>query len=688
VTDAQTGARLAVQAGSLGTPAQLAVAGVLSPAGLPASPPPGTVLLGAAVFGPQGQTFVSPLPVAWIPTRVALEPQLSDGESFDLFRLDGPAWVDTGIDGVVGPNPVLGGRKALSAAVGTLHLYAAFLSDLDGDGIRDSLDPDRDGDGIANGSDNCPSAFNPPQTDCDTDLAGDACDPDTVATDMDGDGVSNACDNCPSLSNGLQVDGDGDGAGDPCDPCPAENPNDTDADGVCCPLDNCCSVANASQADADEDDTGDACDSNPVLVVSSNPADEPDFATLQDAVDGAVQSGTTIVILTGTGPYTESVVIDRGLALTFAGSGEGFGPGPAAVIDGGAGPALDVRSSAGTAPVAVMGLALRGLAGMRAEVSTRVEDVTVLDGTGTAFDLVSGNHHLRRIVIGAAGGGSIGDGIVIGSQASAHVERVEAWECTGVALDVAGDVVAYDALLVAGGDGVALMESGSASLHAVTIAGNSGEGVAAAGPVTIDSSIVYGNAGGDLAGASCGSVTWTILGDVGCGGTNLTTDPLLDASYRPGAGSPALDYGPDPATYAGTPCVDLDGTPRLQDRDGDGSANQDPGARETPSGAEEVTGLIWTGRTTMTWSPASGATRYHLYRIPVSQLGYDAFGACIDSEDPLATDTAFSETEIPPLGACDAYLVTYEDAAGHESTLGFGTCVERTNFTPCVPPAP
>ena len=79
---------------------------------------------------------------------------------------------------------------------------------------------DRDGDGIPDGSDNCPDASNTSQADLDADGAGDACD-----ADDDNDGVPDATDNCPTVVNATQQDFDGDGIGNPCDP-------DDDNDGV------------------------------------------------------------------------------------------------------------------------------------------------------------------------------------------------------------------------------------------------------------------------------------------------------------------------------------------------------------------------------------------------------------------------------------------------------------------------
>lgn len=74
------------------------------------------------------------------------------------------------------------------------------------------LEPDADGDGIANATDNCPDVSNADQKDTDADGAGDACD-----TDDDGDGVADATDNCPLVSNADQADADGDGIGAACD---------------------------------------------------------------------------------------------------------------------------------------------------------------------------------------------------------------------------------------------------------------------------------------------------------------------------------------------------------------------------------------------------------------------------------------------------------------------------------------
>lgn len=196
--------------------------------------------------------------------------------------------------------------------------------DMDGDGIGDTCDPDVDGDGVPNDTDNCWMAANPDQVDSDGDYLGDACDNcpyhvnwdqsdldgdglgDECDDDLDNDGVLNGEDNCPAIINQDQADRDGDGVGDACDNCPdTPNPNQADADGdahgdLCdnCPnhsnrdqladidgdgigdacdddhdndgvvnvKDNCILIANPDQADADGDYRGDACDNCPAVV--------------------------------------------------------------------------------------------------------------------------------------------------------------------------------------------------------------------------------------------------------------------------------------------------------------------------------------------------------------------------------------------------------------------------------------
>jgi hypothetical protein len=69
---------------------------------------------------------------------------------------------------------------------------------------------DVDGDTVCDNADNCIDDYNPFQIDCDTDGAGDICDPDTIDTyPPQGNGIGDACDcegnfNCTADQN---VDG-------------------------------------------------------------------------------------------------------------------------------------------------------------------------------------------------------------------------------------------------------------------------------------------------------------------------------------------------------------------------------------------------------------------------------------------------------------------------------------------------
>lgn len=116
---------------------------------------------------------------------------------------------------------------------------------------------DKDGDGLADAEDNCASHFNPrrplenaQQPNFDGDAAGDSCDvcplnegetcQSVDPNDSDGDGVANGSDNCPQVKNEGQADGDSDGIGDVCDACPDE-PN---AAGAACTV----TIQNIKQA--------------------------------------------------------------------------------------------------------------------------------------------------------------------------------------------------------------------------------------------------------------------------------------------------------------------------------------------------------------------------------------------------------------------------------------------------------
>ena len=173
-------------------------------------------------------------------------------------------------------------------------------------GLDDVNNDDQDGDHIPKGSDNCPSVYNPDQSDLDGNGSGDACEVcgATDPTDSDGDGIPDQCDGC---DNRLP-DGNANGVPDAC-----EHPHDEDGDGVPDVHDNCPSMKNPDQLDTKDggaggglivDGVGDKCDDSTGL-------DHQMFDSFADpsqlwVVTGqgwAVQDDQASVPLTSTGVY-------------------------------------------------------------------------------------------------------------------------------------------------------------------------------------------------------------------------------------------------------------------------------------------------------------------------------------------------------------------------------------------------
>ena len=141
---------------------------------------------------------------------------------------------------------------------------------MDGDGIGDNSDPDRDGDGIPNDSDPFPDTADG------SDQDGDGI-PDVIDADRDGDGVNNAIDAFPGdpsesldtdsdgVGNNADTDDDNDGVLDSSDAFPLDpsETTDTDSDGV------------GNNEDTDDDNDG-VVDSNDAFPLNPNETQDTD----------------------------------------------------------------------------------------------------------------------------------------------------------------------------------------------------------------------------------------------------------------------------------------------------------------------------------------------------------------------------------------------------------------------------
>jgi endoglucanase len=139
---------------------------------------------------------------------------------------------------------------------------------------------DSDGDGVADGTDNCPAVGNASQSDMDGDGTGDVCD-----SDKDGDTVANASDNCPSAANADQKDSDSDGIGDACDSTPLPPP-DTASNPFAGEKFYVDPNSDAAQTEAQWRAAGKTADADMMHKIASQPSDPYYFAEWTEQYDG------------------------------------------------------------------------------------------------------------------------------------------------------------------------------------------------------------------------------------------------------------------------------------------------------------------------------------------------------------------------------------------------------------------
>jgi len=185
--------------------------------------------------------------------------------------------------------------------------------------------------------------------------------------------------------------------------------------------------------------------------------------------------------------------------------------------------------------------------------------------------------------------------------------------------------------------------------------------------------------------------------------TNTTED------FRLQANSPLIDAGTNtPAPGVTVSTLDLDGQPRVQDGNGDGTATVDPGAYEfmapdsdgdgvpngqdcapfvnsvqTPPGPVGPTLKLASGApVSITWTKIAQANVFDVYRGTLGGSPFAWNHTCFESG---STDRASQDTANPPLGTAFYYLVSGVNTCA-EGCLGLvappGAC-EIPNPAPC-----
>ena len=194
----------------------------------------GEVVYGDADFiAPIEPSYCESLDVCGVTKTICMKTTDSSNDGHDMTLAQIQASLEGGLLAEMQANGIDAGDELAYA----YDLYPLFECDAPstrfecapGDG---ALAGDADGDGVADGEDGCPDAYDPEQWDLDGDGAGDVCDtcPMDPADgcsgftpgDTDGDGVADGADLCPHVWDD-GTDSDGDGKGDACDLCPQES---------------------------------------------------------------------------------------------------------------------------------------------------------------------------------------------------------------------------------------------------------------------------------------------------------------------------------------------------------------------------------------------------------------------------------------------------------------------------------
>ena len=341
----------------------------------------------------------------------------------------------------------------------------------------------------------------------------------------------------------------------------------------------------------------------PAAAVTRNVPSE--YPTIQAAIDAAT-SGDIIMVAAGTYyerlDWTHTAVAPKDIQLLGAGAdvttvdATGTGSGRPLFISG-------VPATARVAGFTFTGGTIQNGAGLQVVSS----QLTIADnvicgntpglGTGGGVQLYNSAATLEHNVI-AANSAAWGGGIYITGAAPILVANTikgnSATSGGGVYLSGTGGTivnnVVADNIAVSSAGGVYLlnadvtMTNNTVASNALTASSVGGAGILnSGGSPVITNTIICSNTGADDLTVASGSpeVNYCDIGTPdGYAGTNgnISADPIFDAAFRLGSGSPCIDAGSNSAPNL--PATDLDGNPRIVDGDSVPGAIVDMGAYE------------------------------------------------------------------------------------------------------------